>query len=56
MVWSCEGLGWSETTKGATVELGLFVGVWVLRREPWEADVDEPESLILAQSERWRHA
>ena len=56
LVWSCEGLGWLEGSEGATVELGLFVGVCVLRRELWEADVDEPESLILAQSERWRHA
>ena len=30
MVWSCEGLIRSETTKGATVELGLFVEVWVM--------------------------
>ncbi len=32
--------------------MGLFV--WVLGL--WFQDLDEPESLILAQSERWRHA
>ena len=56
LVWFCEGLGWLERSEGATVELGLFVGVCALRPRPREACVDEPESLILAQSERWRHA
>ena len=56
LVWSCEGLGWLEGSEGATVELGLFVGVWVFWYEPEDPSVDEPESLILAQSERWRHA
>ena len=31
LAWSCEGLARPETARGATVELGLFVGVCVLR-------------------------
>ena len=49
-------VGWGDFWV-ATVELGLFVGVLgpaVRAVGIW--GVDEPESLILAQSERWRHA
>ena len=35
-----------------TMSSGLFVDVSAFRGR----DGDEPESLILAQSERWRHA
>ncbi len=44
--------------RGPQLSLGLFVDVWDwLACEGWLVlDADEPESLILAQSERWRHA
>ena len=51
---------WGMT--GEWMSSGLFVFIYVKDawgREPWWAlsmDEDEPESLILAQSERWRHA
>ena len=37
------------------VWIGLILGVFVWLWSFW-AGSDEPESLILAQSERWRHA
>jgi hypothetical protein len=69
LAWGCVGLGFWDVGVGGDVLLGLcLLGMagwslvsWVFWVRPsttfgcviW---VDEPESLILAQSERWRHA
>ena len=56
-VFGSDLVGWLTEPLG----LGLFVLDWVclagaLVSAGWALIWDEPESLILAQSERWRHA
>ena len=47
--------GWEDWVRERVCWSGLVLCCWVFRHlVMW--DFDEPESLILAQSERWRHA
>jgi hypothetical protein len=52
-------VGWFDLPLVLVVYLPCVMAAGFLMRESWWLDVSgfvEPESLILAQSERWRHA
>ena len=54
--WLCVfGLGGDDVFIGLGVVMGFGIGWLVCWSLMWLMD-DEPESLILAQSERWRNA
>ena len=49
--------GWPDGIVGVLFELGMGLrGCWYGGLRAVVLMSDEPESLILAQSERWRHA
>jgi len=63
-LWFCVGVaagGLAAVFGLGLVWVGFVLGAWLLRCVVLAMGVglgavDEPESLILAQSERWRHA